>query len=100
MPLLFNTNELGAIQVQIGYWLLEVEKLLLHLLGLGLIDVLQYGVLDCHCHSSHIEICEIGLPRLQQRSNSGREGGGRLGIEFEQHLNTVEDRVRDIDIIL
>ena len=33
-------TELVAIQVQIGYWLLEVEKLLLHLLSLGLIDVL------------------------------------------------------------
>ena len=45
-------------------------------------------------------ICEIGLTRLQHRSNSGLEVNGWIGREFEQHLNTIEDRVGDVDIIL
>ena len=47
-----------------------------------------------------MEICKVGLTRLQHRSNSGLEVNGWIGLELEQHLNTIEDRVGDVDVIL
>ena len=47
-----------------------------------------------------MKICKIGLTRLQHRSNSGLEVNGWIGLELEQHLNTIKDRVGDDDVIL